>query len=283
LAGQPKYLQTEVQVRQFINIVEARRPRGRGEDPGAPVLTPDAPTGNFDFLRGLQGGGAVAPVGPGADVTLPGRRARRGTRARQAAANVAPEIAATAAAHLGSLHGAGMEDEISDAEARHRAGVGDVDDTEGHMELEPTTENLPAVIRHEVALQGGQIDPEWHQVKGLPGYLQNGIRALGRSVFRQFTDVPIEDIQVLTTLGGINPEREVVGMMNWIRRNGARDDSANLDFDRIMPGYQADVSLWRTADYGFLLVRDFAGFYVYGFSDGRGVHLPAPRERLRLR
>jgi len=277
-------------VRRFMDIVEARRPRGLGaEGPreAPPVMTRDEPQGfgNFDFLRGLQGGGAVAPVGAGTDVTLPGRRARR-TRQRTAATTVAPEVGATAAGHLSNLATAGVEDEIGDAEAHRRSGIGDLGDVDdiGHEPIEPTTANLPAVIRHEVALAGDvRLDPEWHQVKQLPGYFQNAIRGLGRSVFRQFTDAPLEDMQVLTTLGNINPEHDVVGMMTWIRRNGARDDSANIDFDRIMPGYQADVSLWRTADYSFLLVRDFAGHYIYGWGGGRGVHLAGPRERLRLR
>jgi hypothetical protein len=147
----------------------------------------------------------------------------------------------------------------------------------------PNTENLPAIISREVAQTGGRINPEWHEVKQLPGYFQSAIRALGRSVFRQFTDTPIEDIQVLTTLGNINSEHEVTGMMDWIRRNGARDDAAAIDFSQIMPGYNADVSFWRTKDYSFLLVHDFAGYYIYGFKGGRGVHLAARPEPRRIR
>ena len=225
---------------------------------------------------------AVAPVGPAGDVApLPGKRAKRKVRPTA----IDPEVSATASQHLGSLHGAGMEDEISDDEALRRSGIDDVGDTDdvGATPIVPNTENLPAVIRHDVALTGEHIEPEWHQVKHLPGYFQSAIRALGRSVFRQFTETPIEDIQVLTTLGNINSEHEVTGMMDWIRRNGARDDATKIDFDQIMPGYSADASFWRTKDYEFLLVHDFAGYYIYGWSGGRGVHLAAPPTQRRLR
>ena len=38
----------------------------------------------------------------------------------------------------------------------------------------------------EREIQG--FDPEWHAVKNLPGYIQQGIRVLGRQVFKQFTE-----------------------------------------------------------------------------------------------
>lgn len=259
-------------MRQYIDIVvEARRPTITRDREGVT---------NFDFMPELERG-AVAPAGPARNVGMPGRQA--GRRPRQRAVDVDAATMTTASQHLSSLGQHDMQDEISDDEALRRSGLGDVHNDVGHEPVEPNLENLPAVIRQEVAQTGGHVDPEWHQVKHLPGYFQQGIRALGRSVFRQFTDTPIEDIQVLTTLGNINPEQEVVGMMQWIRRNGARDDAAGIDFDQIMPGYNADVSYWRTRDYSFLLVHDFAGYYVYGWQGGRGVHIAPPAERKRLR
>lgn len=180
-----------------------------------------------------------------------------------------------------------MPDEIDDIEAARRADIdapADINATVGVEPMPPTTENLPAIISREIENTDGKIFPEWHQIKHLPGYLQQPIRALGRAVFGQFTDTPIEDIQMIGTIGGLNPDRDVAGMMNWIRRNGARDDAANIDFSQIMPGYRADVSLWRTADYSFLLVSDFHGKFIYAWAGGRGVHVadePANRKRLR--
>jgi hypothetical protein len=264
-------------VRRYIDIItEAIRPDDFDPAPRVSTRTQDEP--NFDFLNTIRQDQPLARTT--SREVLPGKKAKR-KRARQM--QVDPETSATAAAHLANLPQA--DDEISDAEARLRAGVedDDVTDVAGAEPIPPTTENLPAVIHREVALTGGRVDPEWHQVKHLPGYLQSGIRALGRQVFRQFTETPIEDIQVITTLGNINPERDVVGMMDWIRRNGARDDAANMDFGQTMPGYTADVQLWRTKDYSFLLVHDFGGYYIYGWQGGRGVHLAPPREVRRLR
>jgi hypothetical protein len=74
-------------------------------------------------------------------------------------------------------------------------------------------------------------------------------------------------------LGNINPERDVVSMMDWIRRNGAQEYAGTMDFSHLMPGYRAEVQHWRTKDYSFLLVRDlkrpgFEGYYyIYGWMD----------------
>ena len=263
-------------MRRYIDIItEANRPDDFDPEPRISTRTNDDPS--FNFINTIRQAQPLAQTG--SREVLPGKKAKRRQSRRL---QLDPEIVQTAARHLANLPHA--DDEISDAEAMRHAGADDDgDDTVGITPVPPTTENLPAVIHHEVALTGGRIDPEWHQVKHLPGYLQSGIRALARQVFRQFTDTPIEDIQILTSVANLNPERDVVGMMDWIRRNGAKDDSATLDFERFMPGYSADASLWRTKDYSFLLVRDFGGYYIYGWSGGRGVHLAPPRETRRLR
>lgn len=230
------------------------------------------------------------PAEPPAPRTL-GRQAGR-TRTTRAAGQ-----AGAAAQHpefAGALGRLDMTDEIDDAEAARRAGYGEPDpllagpgvarlggaDAEPDAPLRlagpaPTTDNLPALINRDLQLAGGRqrVDPEWHQVKHLPGYMQTAIRALARPVFRQFTDTPIEDIQMVCTI--LNGERDTRGVMAWIRQHGARDDSAAFDFGATIPGYTAEATLWRTKDFSFLLVRDLGGEYVYGWAGGRGVHLPA--------
>jgi hypothetical protein len=259
-------------VRNFINIInEAMKPTKTGDKTGL----------DFDLMPHLDKG-AVATTGAGRDVrSLPGKKTRR-----RKSVNVAADVGAEAGRHFGSLSQHDMPDEIDDEEARRRAGLDDpnMDDTIGAEPVPPTTENLPAVIRTEVEKTGGKIFPEWRQIKHLPGYIQQPIRALGRAVFGQFTDTPIEDIQMIGTIGGLNPDRDVAGMMKWIERHGVRDDAANIDFSQIMPGYRADVSLWRTEDYSFLLVSDFGGKYIYAWAGGRGFRMgdePANRKRLR--
>lgn len=259
-------------MRQFINILSEARTKTRDK------------TG-FDLMPELDKG-ALATTTTTPPPTVPGTSGTRGrTRRAMGTANVDPAHAVQAAQHLGQLPD--MPDEIDNAEAARRAGLHDANvptDDVGQPEIVPTTENLPAVIHQEMVEGGGRVvEPDWHQVKHLPGYMQQPIRSMGRSVFRQFTNTPIEDIQVLTTLGGINPERDVTGMMQWIRHHGVRDDSRVIDFSAVMPGYTADVSLWNTQNFSFLLVHDFAGYYIYGWKEGRGVHLDAPAAPRLLR
>lgn len=234
-------------------------------------------------MPSLEPGGAVAAAGPKPDVAIPGAKPKR-KKHQFRAIDLGPETMGAVGQHLGALHGSDIgNDEISDDEARRRAGMGDDFADVGAEPTPPNIENLPAVISKEISETGGKFFPEWQQIKHLPGYIQQPIRAVGRQVFGQFTDVPIEDIQVITTLGGINPEQDVKGMMAWIMKNGVRDHNAKIDFNRIMPGYSADYSLWKTAEYSFLVVKDFGGIYIYGFTGGRGVHLGANPERKRLR
>jgi hypothetical protein len=205
--------------------------------------------------------------------TIPGKKAKnRNPRIIK----LDTETEKRAARHLNSLFNSDIDDKISDEEASR---ISDFGIPEPH-----DITNLPAVISKEIKKYGDDIvEPEWSQIKNLPGYLQNPIRALGRQVFRQFTNTPIEDIQMIGTIGGLNSNNDVIGMMNWIKRHGVRDDSANIDFSQVMPGYRADVSLWKTADYSFLLVKDFGGYYIYAWVGGRGVHVDKPKETKRLK
>jgi hypothetical protein len=204
-------------------------------------------------------------------MTATGRRA-----AMRAAAGLTSNAAAQA--HAASIMSANLgQDHISDEQARARSGLNHIEMTEGVTPEVPNPENLPAVI-NQAMTQSGVRTPEWTMVRDLPGYMANSIRVLGRQVFNQFTDTPVEDIQAVTTL--THSDIEVRSLMSWIRKNGVCDDSAHMDFDNVMPGYTAKTRLWKVKDYDFLLVEDMGGKYVYGWPGGRGVHLdnqPAPR------
>lgn len=204
---------------------------------------------------------------PGAPAALPGVSASAPATRRAVASHAA--MPAAAAAHMASLSGRGLRDVVSDADALRNAGPA-VDAVDG---IEPRTpQNLPAIIQTAIAVSGdNSVTPQWHMVRHLPGYLREPIRAMGRQVFAQFTETAVEDIQTVTTLS--NREEEVKALMGWISRNGIRDDRAEMDFEQTMPGYKADVQVWSAEEYTFLLVRDFAGHYVYGWPGGRGVHL----------
>lgn len=174
------------------------------------------------------------------------------------------------------------QDEISDDEAARRAGIDSVGHTDGYREP-PTPQNLPAIINTAVAASGMNIEPQWHMVKHLPGYMQSGIRALGRQIFAPFTDTPIEEIQVLSTLS--NDDVEVKAMMTWIKRNAVKDDEAQIKFDNSPASrYGADVQIWNAEGFTFMVVKDPHGYYVYGWPGGRGTqvadnHYDAPRLR----
>ena len=86
---------------------------------------------------------------------------------------------------LASAHQSGMKDSISDEQAAKNAGA---DSVEGYVDKPKLTpEHLPAVISQEMRASGQNLNVKWHQVKHLPGYLQSGIRAIGRKVFSPFT------------------------------------------------------------------------------------------------
>jgi hypothetical protein len=169
----------------------------------------------------------------------------------------------------------GTDTEVSNADAAGgmMTAMGDV--------AEPRIENLPAVINTAVSTSGMHIEPKWHQIKHLPGYLADGIRAMGRAVFAPVTDTPIEDIQVLSTLS--NDDVEVKAMATWLKRNGVRDDAMEMKFHEILPGYGADVQVWSAEGFKFIVVRDPMGHYIYGVGEGRGTRVSGSAEAPRLR
>ena len=114
---------------------------------------------------------------------VPGKSASRAVT-RTAAVNVrmTPEARERAADHVGSLLNSDLRDEISDAEAMRNAGMGGgdgmdgggmdgADETDGCIDdIPPTSKNLPTIISNAITDTGGEITPEWHQVRSLPGY-----------------------------------------------------------------------------------------------------------------
>lgn len=225
----------------------------------------------------------------GADINAPARKEQPSTptlkqagkeRTRRKASTAT--LPAEAGEKFAALHRLQAQDEISDDEAKQRAGYEDQ-----ILEPKPTTpENLPAVINKQIA-QTENIEPEWHMVKHLPGYLKQGIRAVGRQVFGTFTSTPLENIQVIANLGGSgpNPEHELDAVINWLHSNGKVDSAAQLHFERSIPNYGADVLVFKAKGYTFLAVKDFAGQYIYSWpsTDESTKKFNEPTERKRLR
>jgi len=256
-----------------------RRPMERPMNRRSEADVADKPA--FDgFATAAGPAPAIREDRGGAPAPMPGKAAGAAATRRAIHAGHVEGVAE----RLAGLAAAGLRDELTDREAMEAAGYEDGDmrgmnDFDGVEPRNP--ENLPAVISKAVSVSGENlIVPQWHMVRHLPGYLQQPIRALGRMVFRQFTDTPVEDIQTCTTLS--NRVDEVKALMGWISRNGIRDDQAEMDFEGTIPDYKAETQVWNVQGYTFLLVRDFAGHYVYGWPGGRGVHLDhEPKPMLR--
>ena len=144
--------------------------------------------------------------------------------------------------------------------------VDDEEDEEGigYEESEPNT--LPQEIRKDLRTHG-DVTARFHSVQNLPGYMDDAIRMMGQKVFASLTATPIEDINVLANLGdqGPNEQRELNAVAGMVNAYGERRGDYEMKFDRILPGYEADIRVYEYKDQIFCLVKDFAGSYVYSW------------------
>ncbi len=238
---------------------DARPDFGLGPDLDGPGTA-----GNLEPLR-------TPPQGDGADRARASepelRRADRDTSRQRAGSVGIPDELRGYLDRLGNI-----EDEISDAEAARRAGL----TTDLGDEPEPPEyQDLPAVIRNDLATLGGELAaageqyPEWHTINNLPGYMKNAIRAMGRGNFRMFTRTDLEDIITIANLGGKGPntEAEVKAVAGWLVQNAENLGPVDIDYSEIMPGYEPEVVEFRTAKTRFHVVRDPGGVYIYAYPE----------------
>ena len=138
------------------------------------------------------------------------------------------------------------------------------DEGEGEGFDEPNT--LPQEIRKDLRTHG-DVTARFHSVENLPGYMDDAIRMMGQKVFASLTATPIEDINVLANLGdqGPNEQRELNAVAGMVNAYGERRGDYEMKFDRILPGYEADIRVYEYKDQIFCLVKDFAGSYVYSW------------------
>lgn len=134
-----------------------------------------------------------------------------------------------------------------------------------------TPENLPMVLTQELEGMDG-FDPRWHQVRNLPGMLQQGIRMVGRMFFGEMTTIDTSDIQMMTNAMGLNPEVDVRKMFSLIKQNGTKLEDITFDFSETMPAYAAiggvaEGQIWRAIGYEFFIMRDNGGHYVYAWPE----------------
>lgn len=150
----------------------------------------------------------------------------------------------------------------------------DVDpDLAGYPEPEPpenlpsvdvNTQNLPAVAGQAIQAAGVQ-SPDFHQVANLPGNMSDQIRQLGKNLFGALTATPTKRIYVVANLGGQGPNtnQEVQAVAGFLKDHGEDLGPGNVDFDNVMPGYQANTHMFSAAGIRWMLVKDSAGQYIY--------------------
>jgi hypothetical protein len=83
------------------------------------------------------------------------------------------------------------------------------------------------------------------------------------------TITPTNKIFVVANLGGMGPNtnREVQSVANWIRDYGDDFGNGSIDFDGSIPGYEAETYMYTAAGIAWLLIRDFAGIYIYAWPE----------------
>ena len=131
-----------------------------------------------------------------------------------------------------------------------------------------TPKNLPA-IAHRGLMAAGVQDPEFHQVANLPGNMSAVIRQLGKSLFNSLTKTPTEKIYMVADLGGMGPntQREVNAVLGFLRDHGSDLGPGDVDFAGIMPGYTAQTHQYSALGIRWLVVKDFAGNYIYSWPE----------------
>lgn len=128
-------------------------------------------------------------------------------------------------------------------------------------------ENLPKKISQELT-DNNMVVPEWTMVKDLPGYMKGSIRAFGRKVMEVLAPgTPLEKIYVITTVGGLNSDRELNAVANFLKNNGIEDVSKSGKILDLLPGYNPLVKVYKALGYNWLIVQDFAGKYIYVGED----------------
>ena len=130
--------------------------------------------------------------------------------------------------------------------------------------VEVNTANLPAVAGQALQAAGVQ-NPEFHQVANLPGNMADQIRQLGKSLFGSLTMTPTKRIHVVANLGGQGPNSsaEVNAVAGFLKDHGRDLGPGDIDFDNVMPGYKAQTHMFSAAGIRWMLVKDFAGQYIY--------------------
>jgi hypothetical protein len=129
-------------------------------------------------------------------------------------------------------------------------------------------EHLPAIISKQLRA-AGSIDPDFHLVANLPGNMSSAIRQLGKSLFGALTKTPTDKISMIGNLNGHGPNsnKEIQAVAQYLKKHGKNLGPGNIDFDRIMPGYKADIHNFSAGGIHYMMVKDFMGEYIYSWPE----------------
>jgi hypothetical protein len=264
------------------------------DEPNRPKPTKTKKASPFDFLNDLGdiGGTDNLPSGPvDAQGETPGRdktgdrnpempRASGDTtRSRMAGRSASDQMRDM----LGRIN-PNQDDEIDDAEAARRAGLGAADRPEPR---EPRNEidqvrpaDVPAVLNNQLRAAGQQM-PEWHTINNLPGYMQRAIRGMGRQMFSMMTRTPLEQIMTIANVDGQGPntDAELRAVANYLRQNGEDRGPVQISHGQAIPGYEPDVHEFTAMGLRFHVVRDPMGQYIYAYPE-QDARTPGAQDRL---
>jgi len=255
---------------------------------------------------------AALPAGAEAPRKLltPREAAQRMADIRDVDGSVA-RVAAAAAQVAAAVEGA--QDEIDDATAARLAGRVFAPARHPDIGDEPVRprnpDNLPDVLRGTVFDPNRRTervpdDPEWLQVYQLPRYLQQGIRALGNSIFDTFPcfarhredarakgENALGSIEVLVSLQGGGPSRQsdLDRVAGWIRQNGVAVEASVLELPIAIPGYRPRIILSVSEERSYLMVDERRADgapadaqYIYSWLGGQVHYLENPQDMERL-
>lgn len=267
---------------QLFNYGLLREADDEDKKKGKPTKTQDkTKTPSLDIKDPDIGRAAPTTSKPTAEPAAQKTASAEKTRAKTSNLNIGPE---------GMRH---MADLVRNMDQIDTSQENDVDADTGYEPEVPTTDNLPAVLQRGL-MRGDEVQPEWHQVKNLPGYISKPIRAMGHQLFSMFTRTPIEKINVLADLSGQGPNehQELNAVSAKLRERGRRLRQAEVSMRDLMPGYEAQINVFEADGYTFMLVKDFAGRYIYSWPSKDSISggtapadnaptLAAPPRRLR--
>ncbi len=138
-------------------------------------------------------------------------------------------------------------------------GAGDADPEEPTNALAKTTKDVRAA---------GKAKADWMGVDQLPGYMQTGIRRMGRVVFSPLTRTKLENISILANLGGHGPNKqmELNAVAHYAMKNATETRDLSMQFGEMIPGYEPEAKLYVTPHDTYLVVRDEMGQYIYSWE-----------------